>query len=101
VAPTPAPAPDPREQEEAWRHRVAEAQAHLGEAKAHFDLLNGLSLGPGDSYVDENGKPLITSLEQLRKLIAEAKVDVDGAQKALDDILETARQQGVPPGWLR
>ncbi len=99
--PTTTPAPDPREQEESWRHRVAEAQARLAKAREHYDLLNGLTLGPGDSYVDENGKPLITSLEQLRKLIAEAKVEVDAAQKALDDLLETARQQGVPPGWLR
>jgi hypothetical protein len=101
AAPTPAPTPNPREQEESWRHRVVEAQGRLGEAKEHYDFLNSLSLGPGESYVDENGKPLITSLEQLRRLIAEAKANVDAAQKALDDLLETAREQGVPPGWLR
>jgi hypothetical protein len=80
---------------------VAEAQAKVDEAKERYATLNSLTLTQGEYYADENGKPLITSLEQLRKLIAEARVKMDAAQKALDDLLETARQQSVPPGWLR
>ena len=100
AAPTPASV-DPRRDEESWRSRVAEAQVRIDDAKKRYDMLNGLSLVGGEYYVDENGKPLITSLEQLRKLIAQAKAQMDAAQNALDGLLESARQQNVPPGWLR
>lgn len=100
TAPTPAPV-DPRRDEESWRSRVGEAEAKIAEAKKRYDTLNGLSLVGGEYYTDENGNPMITSLEQLRRMIATAKAQMDAAQKALDDLLESARQQGVPPGWLR
>jgi hypothetical protein len=98
--PTPAP-PDRRQEEAAWHNRAAQAEERLSEAKKRYDMLSGLSLVGGEYYVDEEGKPLVTSLEELRKLIAQAKEQVDEAQKALDALLESARQQGVPPGWLR
>jgi hypothetical protein len=100
ASPTPA-LPDRRQEEAAWRSRVAQAEERLSEARKRYEMLNGLSLVSGEYYVDEDGKPLVTSLEQLRKMIGQAKEQVDAAQKSLDSILESARQQGVPPGWLR
>lgn len=99
-SPRPRP-PDPRGDEDAWRRRVAGATERRDAAKKRYDELNSLSLAPGEYYVDENGEPLITSLGQLRSMIAQAKAEYDLAEKALEDLLEEARQADVPPGWLR
>jgi len=92
---------DRRQQEAEWRARVSEVNSHLSAAKEHFEFLSGLHLVPGEYYVDENGQPLITSLDQLRSMVAEAKTELDAAQKAMNDLKEEARKAGVPPGWLR
>ena len=92
---------DRRQQEVEWRARVSEIKSRLSEAKERFEFLSGLHLIPGEYYVDENGRPVITSLEQLRSMVAEAKTELDAAQKAMDDLREEARKKSVPPGWLR
>jgi len=92
---------DRRQQESEWRARVSEVNARLSAAAEHFEFLNGLHLIPGEYYVDENGQPLITSLDQLRSMVAEAKTELDAARKAMNDLKEKARKAGVPPGWLR
>ncbi len=95
------PRNDRRQQEAEWRARVSEVKSRLSEAKEEFEFLSGLHLVPGEYYVDENGRPVITSLEQLRAMVAEAKTALDVAQKAMDDLREEARKKSVPPGWLR
>jgi hypothetical protein len=91
-----------RQQQEAeWRARLGELKSRLNAAKERYEFLSGLHLTPGEYYVDENGRPLITSLEQLRQMVSQAKTDLDAAQKAMDDLKEEARKAGVPPGWLR
>jgi hypothetical protein len=92
---------DRRQQEAEWRARVSELKSRLSEAKERLEFLSGLHLIPGEYYVDENGRPVITSLDQLRNMVAEAKTELDAAQKAMDDLREEARKKGVPPGWLR
>lgn len=91
-----------RAQDEAyWRSRVAGAQARLERTREAHQMLSSLVLVPGYVYVDQNGRTVIHSVEQLQGMTARAKADLDGAQKALDDLLEEARRANVPPGWLR
>ena len=91
-----------RAQDEAyWRGRVAKAQARLDAAREAHQTLSSLVLVPGYVYVDRNGRTVIGSVGQLQAMTARAKADLDGAQKALDDLLEEARHANVPPGWLR
>jgi hypothetical protein len=44
---------------------------------------------------------VIGSVGELQKLTADAKAELDAAQKALEDLEEEARRANVPPGWLR
>lgn len=87
--------------EEEWRYRVAEARTRVQRARERCDYLSGLSLVPGEYYVDEKGNPVISSLGQLQSMVREANAEREAAEKALADLLEEARRAGVPPGWLR
>ena len=53
--------------------------------------------GLGDAAKKEKAR----SVEHLQGLTAEAKSELDEAERALADLLEDARRAGVPPGWLR
>jgi hypothetical protein len=109
LAPTssaPAPSADDeaatRARDEAtWRSRVLEARAQVEKARKQHETLAGMNLVPGYQYVDDKGRPVIGSVEELQKLTAQAKSSVEASQKALDDLLEQARRANVPPGWLR
>lgn len=90
-----------RSDESLWRGRVAQAKARVERARRKHQTLAGLNLVPGYEYVDERGRTVIGSVEQLQGMTAAAKADLDAAEKALADILEEARRAGVPPGWLR
>jgi hypothetical protein len=87
--------------EERWRSRVAGARASVEKARKRYQTFAGLTLVPGYEYVDDRGRTLIQSVEELQHLTAAAKAELDAAQKALDDLLEEARRANVPPGWLR
>ncbi len=108
----PAPSPKPtsdgaedettrKQDEERWRSRVAEARARLARVREDHAALANLHMVPGMVLVDDSGKAVIQSVEQLQSLTARAKAELDAAQKAFDDLLESGRRAGVPPGWLR
>jgi type IV secretory pathway VirB10-like protein len=84
-----------------WRTRVARAQARVDQARKAHETLAGMNLVPGYEYVDKTGRTVIHSIEDLQKLTARAKAELDAAEKAVADLLEDARREGVPPGWLR
>jgi hypothetical protein len=88
-------------QETQWRGRAAEARERLKAAQENYQTLSQLHLSPGEYYTDENGRPLITSLNQLRGLVAEAKAELDQATRAMDQLKEDARRAGIPRGWVR
>jgi len=91
-----------RAREEAeWRGRMSEARARLKSARERYEFLSGLHLTAGEYYVDQNGNPVITSLNQLRRMTGEAKDGLDKATRAMAELREEARRAGVPPGWLR
>jgi hypothetical protein len=84
-----------------WRERVRAAEARLAEAQAIYDQLASMSLVPGEVYQDSKGKNVITSIQQLQEMTAQAKAERDAAKKELDDVHEDARRSGALPGWLR
>jgi hypothetical protein len=90
-----------RSDESLWRGRVAQARARVDRARQAHQTLAGLNLVPGYEYQDEKGRTVIGSVEQLQRMTAAAKAELDAAEKALADLLEEARRANVPPGWLR
>ena len=102
---TPASTPDDEtiraREEDRWRSRVAGARARVEKARRQHETLAGMNLVPGYEYVDETGRAVIRSVEELQRLTAGAKAELGAAEKALDDLLEEARRANVLPGWLR
>jgi hypothetical protein len=60
-----------------------------------------MNLVPGYEYQDEKGRTVTRSVDELQRMTAAAKAELDAAEKALADLRERARRAGVPPGWLR
>jgi hypothetical protein len=97
----PATAPTGRD-EQAWRSRAAQARARLAQATKTYETLNSQYLAPGESFVSrKTGQTIVRDKEQLQQMVAQAKAQMVAAQKALDDLEESARRQNIPPGWLR
>ena len=94
-------ATDRQREESEWRRRIGEAREWLSAARERYDYLNNLHLSHGEYYVDEKGRPAITSLAHLRRLIDEAKVELDAATAAMEELREEARRAGVPSSWFR
>jgi hypothetical protein len=90
-----------QESEQRWRSAVAQARERAAFARRQHEFLSSLNLVPGYVYVNERGRTSIRSIEHLQSLTAEAKAELDDAERALEDLLEQARRAGVPPGWLR
>jgi hypothetical protein len=89
-----APADDLRSQEEAWRARAQAARARLAEAEKHYAYVAEKSKTHDLTYKSDHSA-------DTAKVVADAKVERDLAQKALQDLEEEARRAFVPPGWLR
>ena len=92
---------DRKQQEMEWRRRSSEARERIKEARKRYELLSKLHLTTGAYYVDENNKPIITSVEQLQSMVAQAKAELDAATEARRKLREDARRSNVPPGWVR
>jgi hypothetical protein len=91
-----------REDSEAlWRGRVNAARARIKRARAAYETASKMYLVPGYVYVDEKNRPVIRSVGELQKITAQAKAELEAAERDLADLLESARRAGVPPGWLR
>jgi hypothetical protein len=113
--PPPSPEPPPSESgaspsagptvagrnEAAWRGRIVEAQRRIEAARKDYEYWSGHTMVVGDIFVDEQDRPVITSIEQLQGKTAAAKKAVESAEKAFVNLEEEARKAGVPPGWLR
>ncbi len=84
-----------------WRERVAAATARVQTARARYDAVKDMSLAPGQAFVDRNGRAVVRSPDHLQRIVANARAELDAADKALEDLLEAARREGIPPGWLR
>jgi cell pole-organizing protein PopZ len=94
--------PPTRRDEQAWRSRAAQARARLAQATRTYETLNGQYLAPGERFVSrKTGQTVVRDKEQLQAMVAQAKANMMAAQKALDDLEDSARRQSIPPGWLR
>ena len=102
VAPSPSPAraartpldgtSDQRRVSEAsWRNWAQDAHDRLERAREAYDAVKDQWRNPTAGC----------SLTSLRARIDRAKAELAAAQKGLDDLEETARHAGVPPGWMR
>lgn len=90
-----------RRAETEWRSRVHDARRRVEAARRRRATFDGLHLSVGEYYVDAHGRTMIQSLEHLQRLVREADDEVKAAEAALADLLDEARREGVPPGWLR
>jgi hypothetical protein len=92
---------DRRRSEAEWKARMQQARENVSQAREQVRILSELYLAQGERYVDENGKTVVSSPEQLQRLTQQAKDELAAAEKALTNLQEEARHAGVPPGWLR
>jgi hypothetical protein len=90
-----------RRSEAEWRSRASSARARVAAAQERVRFFEGLHLGPNEYYVDENGRTVVESVEQLQQMTREAKAELAAAERDLKQMQEEARRAGVPPGWLR
>ncbi|HSF19105.1 MAG TPA: hypothetical protein VLK65_26500 [Vicinamibacteria bacterium] len=84
-----------------WRSRASDARSRIADARERVRALEELFLGPEEYYVDENGRTVIGSTEQLQQMTREAKEDLAAAEASWKQLQEEARRSGIPPGWLR
>ena len=92
---------DRAQQEMEWRRQSSEARERIKEARRRYELLSKLHLSTGAYYVDENNKPIVTSVEQLQGMVAQSKAELDSATEARRKLREDARRANIPPGWVR
>jgi hypothetical protein len=79
---------DRDQQEESWRKRMTDARTRVELLQQRRDLLAGQWLPPGLAG-------------GLQARVAAAEKALAAAKQKLLDLEESARKQGVPPGWLR
>jgi hypothetical protein len=97
-----APAGTARNGEEYWRSRMQAARTRVAEAEKVVAELEKLYLVEGEMYVDvKTGRPVVSSLAELRAMTARAKAERDVARQAVRDLEDEARRAGALPGWLR
>ena len=111
TAATPAPTFDvPRDDqgrsEAQWKRTMDHARALVADGERHVkDLETKAKQLENDFYAQSDGfrrdgviKP---AWDKARDDLAQARVELDGARKSLDDLSEDARRSNAPPGWLR
>jgi len=84
-----------------WRSKASSARARIAAARDRVQFFEGLHLGPNEYYVDENGRTVVESVEQLQQMTREAKEELAAAELDWKVIQDQARRGGIPPGWLR
>ena len=101
-----ARAPQTPEQSQAeWRTRIADQRAAVTHAEADVasseaevgNLASRIRMSTDTNEILR----LQAEQEQARNAQEGARQRIQQAKKALEDLLEEARRQGVPPGWLR
>jgi hypothetical protein len=110
-SPTPAPTYDvPRDDkgrsESQWKATMDHARALVQDGDRRVkDLETKSKQLENDFYAQSDGyrrdgviKP---AWDKARDELAQARAELDGARKSLDDLSEDARRSNTPPGWLR
>lgn len=107
AVPSPETGPDSPGNGVAWRARAEAARAavrgsetHVKQIEERIAMLNAdvAPTGFGDPF---RLQTLEAQKAQARAELDKAKEALSKAQKALEDLEDEARRQGIPPGWLR
>ncbi len=88
-------------QETEWRTRFREARERVALAREQKAILDGVHHVEGMKLVDDNGNVIVETLDDLRRLVAQASQELIDAENAVKALEEQARREGVPPGWRR
>ena len=113
-SPSPSPAPNepdvPRDDkgrsEDDWRALVSRSNALVVEGQARVRELETKSKQlENDFYAmsDGNRRDAVVkpAWDQARDDLAKARLELESARKAFEDLAEDARKSNAPPGWLR
>ena len=84
--------------EKMWRERFVSANARLEKARALYDAVKETALAPGQALVDSSGHVVARSPAHLQRLVADAKAELDAAEKGLDELTESASDVGLDVG---
>jgi hypothetical protein len=91
-----------RQRDEAqWRTRFRDARERVAYAREQKTILDGVHHVQGMKLLDDNGNVVVESLDDLRRMVAEATQEVSEAETALAALEEESRRAGIPPGWRR
>jgi len=105
AAADPAMAGEPRKDEKWWRDRIAASRSALERdgvlAEAMQSRINSLQ---ADAISRDDPAQQLQLRQQLGRALGELerlKKQVEADRKAITDVQNEARRQGVPPGWVR
>ncbi len=105
AAQQPAGEQEPAKDEAYWRKRITDARATLDRSQVLADALQSRINALWADFTARDDRVQREQIEiERHKALAELdrmKTDIEAQKKAIADIEEEARQQGVPPGWLR
>jgi hypothetical protein len=87
--------------EAAWRRRMAQAESRRERARKRHATLSNLYLVNGQYYLDAKGRVVRITVDELQRMTAQAKAELEAAERAIETLEDEARRAGVPPGWLR
>ena len=95
-----------RDRDEAyWRDRMAEAEAARARAALLAAALQNRADGLWTQFtaVDDPARQRVIERQRNDALdaLANARVELEDAERAIASIREEARRAGAPPGWLR
>ena len=90
--------------EKDWRARAEAARSALAAAEKELHTAEEYNGTPRGAYL-EKGQIKIVDVERLNREGEErktrARASLEKAKQSLEQLEESARRQGVPPGWLR
>jgi type IV secretory pathway VirB10-like protein len=93
------------DEEKAWRQKMADARTALERSQMYHDALQSKinALWAEFTGKDDYAQRAVLEVERKRAIAEQERVTEEIAQqkKAIADLEEEARREGVPPGWLR
>ena len=96
--------------EKDWRARAEAARTAVVAAEKELREAESISSGTYnpkmyESYVDREGRIKTRDAEKINREMQErttrARASLEKARQSVEQLEESARRQGVPPGWLR
>lgn len=84
-----------------WQRLLREADERIADAQHKLEAARiALDTASRQAVVITTG-PTMAARAAAIEAVKQCEADLLAAKKAKDDLLEQARQENVPPGWLR